>query len=172
MKKLLEKPMSSSDILKYTGGKTNIYVYSQLYNYNNIDELFDGKNSITILYEILPEVGHWCCINKITDDLIEFFDPYGLFIDQQLRFVKDKAKRTYQMRYPMITRLFDDSRYKLSYNEYAFQKKDTDIGTCGRHCMIRIKYNHIPLEQYKKIFEKLSYLGDPDDIAVFMTFEL
>ena len=38
--------------------------YSDLHKYKNINQLFNKKKAVLLLYQIQPTYGHWCCLVK------------------------------------------------------------------------------------------------------------
>ena len=172
LKKLMEKPLSDSDITKATNGKTNIYTYSDITKYDDIDDLFNGKDSITILYRTNPNYGHWCCLNKINESLIEWFDPYGIFPDDEQKLMDNDTRINLNQYLPHLSKLMKNSKYQLSYNNHKFQEWKKGINTCGRHCIIRTLFRNIPLENYKKFFVNNSKYGNPDEIVTILTKQI
>jgi hypothetical protein len=172
IKNLKKKSLSNSDILNGTYGKAKLYTYPQLSKFKTLDDAFDGCDSIVLLYLQTPNYGHWCCLNKINNNLVEFFDPYGYVIDSELKWVNKKTRKELKQECPNLSKLLIKSRYQLSYNEYEFQSEKKDINTCGRHCIIRICYRKIPLETYKKMFKSVIKMGNPDDIVTILTYDI
>jgi len=172
IKQLIKKPFSDKDMMRATNGQTNIYTYPQITKYNNIDDLFGDKDSITILYMTHENYGHWCCLNKINDNLIEWFDPYGVFPDHEQLLISPEIRTKMNQDLPYLSKLLKNSKYQLSYNQYKFQEWKKDVNTCGRHCAIRILFRKIPLDKYKKIFDKYKQYGNPDEIVTILTKDI
>ena len=61
----LEYPLTDSDIETYLGKKVNIINFSELKNYNHIDELLpDDKSYVIILIEQDKNTGHWIALMR------------------------------------------------------------------------------------------------------------
>jgi len=159
MKKLIEyyekKALSNFDILKLLDNKANIVLYPNLFKYRNLDEILEPYGCCILLFEARPRYGHWCAIFKLDDETVEFFNPYGGYPDDSL----DNIPKTFRMKthqyYPYLSQLMYDSPYKLTYNEFEFQKKGIDTKTCGRHCVVRLLCKDLTLYEYVKLMDEL-----------------
>ena len=169
IKNLQSTALSGDDIIKCTKNRSNVITYPDLNNMHSIEEAFNGKNSLVILYLQQPNYGHWVCLNKLPNNIIEFFDPYGFFPDSQLKYTKAYMRKQLEQELPKLSELLKKTKYKLSYNEHQFQKKKEGIYTCGRHCCVRINNSHKQLHEYKQSFDKLSKYGNPDKIVSILT---
>jgi hypothetical protein len=159
LEKLEKKPLSDGEILEGCNNKCNIVCYSDMHKYHSIDELLNPYDCCIILYNKTSNCGHWCALIK-RNNLLEFFDPYGLYPDEELKYIKKYE--------PYLSYLMIDSPYKLSYNQYKFQKFKKDINTCGRWCYLRIQFKDWSLDKFNKYFTK----KDNDKFATFLTYDL
>ncbi len=168
---LKAQPLSDKDILRLTDNKTKVIMYPELAQYETLDDVFGDHDSITLLYLQKENLGHWCCVNFINDSTIEFFDPYGIFIDDELEFTSPKMQQRLNQRLPVLSKLFKESPYKLTYNEHQFQELGSNIATCGRHCVVRIVNREKPLKIYKNMIKSLERKTslDADDIVSILT---
>lgn len=169
MDELLRYAISDADIRNITK-VNNIIPYKQIKNYNNIDELL-GKNKVCfILFETDENYGHWTVIFR-NNDLIEFFDPYGLFIENQKIYIEDE-KFIDPINHLSI--LLKKSHYKISYNEIKFQNIDKSIGTCGKWCIVRLLNRHKDLYDFEKMIKEDSkkYNLSYDELIVYIFFYL
>lgn len=170
LNKLKKIPLSNKDILKAVNYKSNFIIYPDLKNYDSIDDIFNGKKSILLLYLQTPMFGHWCCLNIIGKNKLEFFDPYSIIIDNELKFNTKENNNKLGQKLPYLSQLLINSDYKLSYNHYKFQSQKSNINTCGRWCILRINNNNLTLKEFKNEIDKFKFIGDYDDIAAFLTF--
>lgn len=175
MKKLIEqikqRPLSSKVLSDYTN--VRVILYPELNNIYSLEELFNGDRSVILLYLQNPRFGHYCCLNILDNNVCEFFDPYGYFIDDQLAYTEDDMKEILNQKLPLLSKMLRNNKtFILSYNEYQFQEKKKNVNTCGRHCIWRLKNLDKTLNQYKKCFDNLKHLGNPDDIVSIMTREI
>ena len=172
LKKLINKPLSNKDIMNNVNHNISFIVYPYLKKYDDIDDVFNGNKSILILYLQNKNFGHWTCINKLSDNLIEFFDPYGFIIDQELKFNTKKKNKLLDQSSPILSKLLINSKYKLSYNEFSFQDNGSNINTCGRHCVVRMNNLGLSLLKYKSVFDDFKGIYSPDEIVTIMTYDI
>lgn len=159
-------PLSDSDVLKLVENKANVLVYSDLQKYNTLDEALGPHGAIFLLYETQPDYGHWTCMFKMDDGkTIEFFDPYGIFPDNQLEWVPKNFREVSGQMYPQLTALLYYSPYNLTYNEHKFQKKGAGINTCGRWSALRLVCRDMSLKKFAEIFKH----EDADDLVSIIT---
>jgi len=164
----LDYPLRGKDIQRIVD--CNLIEYSQLYNTDNLDELF-VNDCCVILYRSSPKVAHWCCLlrNKFG---IEFFDPYGELIDSQIDEVKSVNPKYGNNYYhgKQLIKLLIESKYKcLHYNEFRLQKEAKNINTCGRHVAVRLLFKNLSLEQYVKHLLTMYPNQSPDEIVLQIT---
>ncbi len=162
-------PLSDSQMLELVKGKANVVVYPNMHKYKDINELIDPYSACFILYETKPNFGHWCCITLHNTEL-EFFDSYSGFPDSQLEYIPQEFKDQSYQNYPYLLRLMSDKstcQYKLSYNEFPFQKLDNSTKDCGRWCVLRVLLKELSLKDFKKLFFGVY----SDDFATLLTAE-
>ena len=160
--KLEKKPLSNTDIEHLTGGKYKVLSYTELMTYRTLDELLNPNGAFCVLYETDENFGHWVAVIKINDKLVEFFDPLSSKPDGEFAFISNTYKKQ-----PYLKHLLKESPYKLSYNQYKFQKNKLGVNTCGRHCALRMLLKHLSLEQYKKLLTTKKY--DYDFMVTLLT---
>jgi hypothetical protein len=153
--------LSDSDILRITDNKTKIYLYSDLEQFDNIDEILEPYGCCVILYQLEQNVGHWICLIKNKNDTLEFFDPYGLSIDEELKYSEFNLRRHGGVVTPHLTALIDKSNYKLITNTAKLQKFKEHVNTCGRWVSMRIRFKDVSLSKFIKLFtDNKCYNGD------------
>lgn len=142
-----------NDILK---DKTKILTYKALPQFNNINQILEPYKNFIMLYMSKPNYGHWCCVLK-HPDRIEFFDPYGgkNTPDEELNMINDEVKGITNQDYPYLSQLLYNSGYPIEYNDHQFQEHGQGINTCGRHCIVRVLFKDLLLDDY---YELMSYL--------------
>ncbi|HLX52494.1 MAG TPA: hypothetical protein VKR58_01040 [Aquella sp.] len=148
--------LSNSDVLKLVNGKANIILYPELVNYNSIDEILEPYGACFLLFEARLKpfpYGHWCCLFKLDNQTIEFFNPYGGYPDDSLEYIPMDIRKQSNQDYPYLSWLMINSPYDLTYNEHKFQKHGNNIKTCGRWCAVRLLCRNSNLEQFTKIFK-------------------
>lgn len=90
---------------------------------------------------------------KRSDTSVEFFDPYGMRPDAELKFIP----RPYREKTGQWGRLVelieaDNCPYTVYYNQQALQSDDPKIGTCGRWCALRARLSNFTLDDFQKMF--------------------
>lgn len=141
--------------------KPNIVTYSKL-DYDNLLNKSNGYCSI-ILYETGAYYGHWTLLfYDPVDKIIEFFDPYGVFIDDQLKY-SIYPKHRKDLSYFLIDQKNEN---EFEINDQEFQMKGSGISTCGKHCCVRFwaSQNGISKKEYDDYFD--SYPLDERDELV------
>lgn len=162
IKAKLSYSLSNHDLMKYMKGKCKIYTYNELSKFNNLEEAFENTEVIFLLYETIKNYGHWCSILKRKNS-IEFFDPYGIFPDEELKFTDDVFRLKNNMILPHLTYLLWKSRKRVEYNNYKLQSKKFGINTCGRWNLIRAQYKDINIDNFAKLLTKNNI---PNDVLI------
>ncbi len=146
--------ISSRDIINWFHGVglSTPFIYS--YPEASLDDPHKYGRCAFILYEAVPNVGHWTILfRNDVDNMIEFFDPMGYFIDDELDFsyYKDKTPM-------LLDQLINSSDEHFEINDLKFQQPGTS--TCGKWCCLRYLYNCLGMS--KEEFD-LFYLNVDDD---------
>jgi hypothetical protein len=160
------KALSNTDIMNLIGGKANLMIYSQLQDYDDLDDVLGKYGALVLLYETSRNFGHWVCVFKVNNNTIEHFDSYGLKPDDEIKFIPEYFRKIAGADYPHLTALLYNSGYKVIYNEYQLQEKKSGINTCGRWVATRLNYRNIPQKKFAKFF--LEY-NDPDAVVTYLT---
>src|SRR5579872_1188360 len=167
IKKLKAKYLSGNELLKIIKKKARIVSYPDIIKYKSLDQLLGKHKAVIILYEIEPNIGHWVTLFK-TKKGIEFFDPYGYMIDDELTFIPKKFRDKSNQDKRYLTRLIYESKYPVEYNHTHLQSDNTDVATCGRHIVTRLLFRKVPLKDYVKLMK--AYKGfTPDTIVTLLT---
>jgi hypothetical protein len=146
--KEIERPLSGKEIKDFIP-HCSIITYPDLYQYDNLESLFQNKNTdcIIILYETNHNYGHWTMlIDK--PDRITFFDSYNNQPDEQFSFIPKNFKLENDMIYGYLIQLLLNSDKEIHYNNYKLQSKSKNISTCGRHCIVRYMYKYLDDDDY------------------------
>ena len=149
--------LSGDDIERITDGKCKIIAYEDLRGFSNIEELLNPHNAVIILYQTKANYGHWVSILKY-DNHIEFFDPYGFGVDEELEIIDHLHLRNQT---PHLTHLINNSNYKIIFNDKKLQKFSEHINTCGRWCSLRVRFKDVSLKKFINLMTKNKhYDGD------------
>jgi len=163
--------LSNTDITDLLNGKVNIVLYPDLHKYDNIDQVLGPYKACILLFEAKPNYGHWCAIFKEKPNTLSFFNPYGGYPDDSLKYIPYHFALESNQALPYLSALMYNSPYKLTYNEFQFQKKKKGIKTCGRHCVFRLLNRDLNLYQYKDLLDIGCeiYNTDYDGVVTIMT---
>ena len=84
--------LTNDDVKDYMDNRVKIVAYYDLHKYNSIDELLYPYDKVVIMYSMTERNnGHWVCLFRNYDRKeIEFFDSYGIIIDDQLSYSKSE----------------------------------------------------------------------------------
>lgn len=170
--------LSDSEVMALVNGKAKVVMYDQLNSFKNIDELLSPYGSVFILYQKQKNFGHWCCLFKRRDKHgnveIEYFEPYGHFIDEPLTWTSKESRKALNMDYPYLTKLLLESprNYNIIYNEHPFQKMGKNINTCGRHCVMRLQHKNKSLNEYVKLFGNVNSKKTDDIVTAETMFDI
>ena len=156
-------PLSGSDLERITENKSNIIKYSDLHQYNSIDDVFEGKESVIILYLKKSNFGHWCALFKAPwkPETLYFFDSYAFQMDQEIAFADEQLRLHQGKQVPHLTHLVQKSNYYLEQNKFQYQSKQHDINTCGRWAAHRLRHMDMTGSEYKTYMAKNSHYS-PD----------
>ena len=148
--------LSGSDLETITEGKANIIKYSDLHQYNSIDDVFGSKESIIILYLKKSNFGHWCCLFKAPwkPETLYFYDSYGFQLDEEIKFADEQLRIHQGQEVPHLTHLIRKSNYYLEQNDFQYQSKEHHINTCGRWAGMRVRHMDMSPTQFKTFFTK------------------
>lgn len=160
--------LSDTDMINLMDGKARIILYPELSNYSSLEEVLYpyGVTFILYVWHMNPTYGHWVVLVE-NDEVIEYFDPYGLMPDEWLDQIEEPFRSQSNQKYPRLTKLLVDYNgpKELTYNEFQFQKFDKETRDCGRWSALRGLLRELSLKQFKELF----YGIYSDDLATFMT---
>jgi hypothetical protein len=141
--------LSNHDIINALDNKIKVVVYSDLINYDTIDQLLHPFGRVVLLYEQERNIGHWVCIHKQDNTLI-YFDSYGLRPDDPQSWIGEKKRKELydNMRYLSI--LLKKSPYNIEYNEYELQAPL--VRTCGKWVCCRLSLPKLSTDQFAAVF--------------------
>ena len=137
-----QKLLNKEEVEDIAGHKVNMVIYDDLYNINNIDDIFKNNynNCVLLLYRIAENMGHWCAMKKINNKIL-FFDSYGGHIDDQLSYSPFSAQ---------LSKLLYNCNYDIHYNNEKLQGEKS--ACCGRFCGLFFKYCK-DIDLFSKIFK-------------------
>ena len=154
----VDYPLTNYDISKILNNNCKIIEYSDLYDIESLKDIMIDK-CIVILYRSSDDSAHWCCIFEHDNNDIEFFDPYGTIIDNEIEQIKH-VNPSYAQQYYHGKRLIElilKGNYKdIIYNNYKMQELKSNINTCGRHVCCRLLFKDYSLDDYVNMLKMKS----------------
>jgi hypothetical protein len=159
--------LSDSDLLNLTDNKVKVLSYSDLENYDTIDQVLEPFGAVIILYQKTKTSGHWSSIIKQNNNIIEIFDSLGVALDHELEFSDYNKQRHSGIAVPHLTNLLNKSRYEVEVNMSQIQKDNAHINTCGRWAGLRVRFRDIPMKKFIDMFKNGK--NDPDYMVTALT---
>ena len=156
----LDSPLSNDDIQRKVDCK--FLPYDHLHLIKSINELLP---KCLLLYQIWEGYGHFCCVFE-NEEGLNFFDPVGIKIDDELKVIDSQRRQQTYQDHPYLSKLFYDSGKRIIYNEYKLQHMGT--ATCGQFCAIRLKYSYLFNDEFRNAFKP--YKGYQREIKAVQLF--
>lgn len=158
-RKRMYLPTSRKDLEYMLNGKTNIVSYDEINGYKSFDDLITPYQSVIILYPSAadPNIGHWCCcfiIPGSNPSRVEYFDPYGCYIDQSVSDYNEETLHQRRPLEPLLLELLIASPYanNVYWNETPFQSETRATQCCGLWSVLRLKCNHMTETEFEKLY--------------------
>ena len=170
IEKLIERgegfSLSVPDLFAITNGKMSFHTFTDLEKFDTLDAALGEHGAMIILYRATKNYGHYVAMFKVGNDAIEFFDPVGIPLNEELipfEFAKEHS------RYDFLQSLVSDSGYRLIENHVQLQENNKDINTCGRHAALRIVWRFMSLKRYQGLFRRNKLHFSPDWYVTALT---
>lgn len=155
IKKVESKSLSGDEVLKLCNNKANLLTYTQLLEFDDIDDAMGKHGALILLFETKPNYGHWTCVFRANKDSIEFFDPYGIKPDDEMKWCGKYMASICGRVVSHLSLLLYNSKYKnIYYNHGKLQKYIKNVNTCGRWVALRLAFRKLRLEPFIKLFTK------------------
>lgn len=160
----------STDEVQSLVPECKVLTYPEFMRYDSLKELLAPYNCVIFLYMTTENYGHYCAIWKNQNGVLHFFDPYGVYLDDQLNFIPAQKNRELGQEVKHLSELIikDKSIRTIFVNHYPFQKRKQGINTCGRHVAVRVLLRHLSEDAYQKLFKN----KDADKAVVKITDHL
>lgn len=148
--------LSNVDLHRMTTDDIKILTYDQLSSYDTIDRVLAPHGAVIILYQTSENYGHWVLLfKKNSGSELEFFDSYGLNVDEELDIINEDNLRVHHgIVQPHLTQMLNASNYKVSHNSVKLQKHLSHVNTCGRYVIFRYNNRFMELDEFNKILTK------------------
>jgi len=169
IKREMMRPLSMKELLDMMPD-VKIMKYKEFENVDDIDSFIDKYKKIILLYESKMNFGHWVALFKGSYDdepVIEWFDSYGIFPDDERKFIPKEFLEYYE-KVPHTVKLLTKSKYIKRYSQYKLQGNKTN--TCGRWCYVRLRLSHVSEDKFNDLFTKNMPKGiTPDYLVTLMS---
>lgn len=143
VRKFISHPINGDDVLNICNYQANLLSNSELKKYRSIDQVLGKYGACVILYDKNNKPGHWSCIIKQRENLLEFFCSYGMSLDEA---------NEYTGGHNYLSSLINRSKYNVYFSTYQLQKDKKDINVCGRYVGCRILLRDVPIDEFVKLF--------------------
>jgi len=170
-KESMDYSMFSTDIEKYFNGNVRVIRYSELENFDTLDDLLSKGGRCVINYEYQRNNGHWCCVffskpKGFKQEVVQFLDSYGNLPKSMWRDQDKDKMREINGDLNRLRDLLRESGYPIYYNNYRLQKLKDGISTCGRYCCLRMEYPNLTEKEFAY---KLRHIPDPSGKKKYLT---
>lgn len=167
----MEILFSDRDIENKLGGEVKVVLYTDLDQYEDIDELLSPYGRTVILYEQVRGLGHWTCLFRGPGkNMVSYFDSYGNFVDEPLDNIHPEYRSAYgdtRLLSAMLLRA-KKGGMSIDYNPYQMQEHGDGINTCGPWVVLRLTYPWLDAEEFARIFTPEDRSIKPDELVVEM----
>lgn len=158
--------LSGTDITRLTGRPP--VLYSDLKNYKSINQLLGKFKFVIILYQTSSiNNGHFVCLRENDDGQLSYSDSYGYHYDTE-----QSLGATFDTRFPKyLTMLIDKDGRDCVSNTYDYQRKSSQVATCGRYSSVFAIWRNLSFSEINDIFTQNSdaWLNGPDNLVVILT---
>ena len=146
--------LSGADILRITDHKTRLLPYEGLENVSSLETILRPHGSVVILYQTAEQFGHWVVLLDRGNKNLEFYDPYGLDVDEELNINNEFHLRKHNgLITPHLTALIKKGNWNVHYNKERLQRMLKDVNTCGRYCALRVRFKDEPMKKFNALLK-------------------
>ena len=148
----MDKSLSNFEVMGALNNKINVMTYTQLANYDNIENVLGPNKAVVLLYLTKWNYGHYTCLFLNSNNKLHYFDSYGDTPDYLLKYIPEYFREESLQKLPHLTYLLWKCKYQIEYNDYKLQKMGKNITTCGRWCIIRLLNKELSDKQFAENF--------------------
>lgn len=174
LKKIQSYSFSDKDMMKIVGNEANLVTYPEIANYKSLDELLGENRACIILYLQKKNYGHWTCIFEREDQpgLINFYDPYGHFPDDELDFNTYQKNIKLKQDFPYLSLLMinDKDKYDFIYNPFKLQTLSKGNNICGRVVGLRLNFRDIDDKEFFDLLSKNKAYNKDEWVVMLTSF--
>lgn len=157
------KALDTKDVLAMSYRKNLRYLYYDDIGNKTLKDLLPSKDSGLLILFVdhrnpKKEVGHFVLLFRNQRSGLHFFDPLGLGLRNLLQITHSRTKLQQLLK-----------GHKFHNNKIAYQSKENEVQTCGRHVITRWNAASLKAKEYEDL---LHHPGlDPDEIVILMTMD-
>jgi len=125
-------PLNTDEVRCIIDKPTNVVRFRDIPKIDKVEDMFIN-NRCVLLYETSDNVGHW--VGMYHDkhrNRINYFDPYGTFMDDQLNFIDDPFLSCSGQDEKHLLKLLVKYKGDVHYLNRPLQSMERGINTCGR----------------------------------------
>ena len=161
LKKLEVEPISLEKISKLCPS-LNPVIYDELPENTDLKAIFKGKESACVFYEMHggSNVGHFSFMKKKPKG-VEYFSSYGFRPEVEINLTKSTPGK--------LKNILKQSNTEINTVRYQSERESN---TCGRWCILRYRFRHLPLQEFNRIFSSNVSITSRDDLGVLSTLAL
>ena len=158
------RSLSGKEMLKLNPD-ARLLKYTDLYKYDNIEDVFRDKKKVIILYLLQNDYcGHWVCL-FLNHKGINYYDSYGVPYDYQLDILTPEKRKQLNEEKDYLSKLLEP--YPVYYNEITYQGKGTE--TCGCFVTHRLHNYNLTDSEYLEGFRQHN-IKNPDKFVADYCF--
>jgi len=166
---IIREDLTGQEIGSLIHGIASVKTYDQLQGVSDIRQFLQPHDKVALFFPVSPgssTPGHWLAIwYDQKSNTLHHFDSYGFSPDAELKYstnplVKDQ----------LLNRLYSraqQSGLKVVWNTYPYQKQGSNVNTCGRHVICRIRFSYMPDQMYHTLMSGQKM--DPDSLVTLLT---
>ena len=164
--------LSADQLVEAVPGSA-FFRYPDLRKFSSIDQVLSQSSIqvVFLLYLVENEnSGHFCCLFRRPDSVIEFFDPYGMCCDSELSYVQAGLRKSLGEDAPVLLSLLvkGSQTESWTWNSWDLQRHDPAVQDCGRWCILRAVHRDLTDDDFHSFVkqEARKGLGKGNDLDV------
>lgn len=110
------------------------------------------NDACLINYLSTKNCGHWTGVTR-RGNLVKYFNPSGAIVDDAIDFLPREFRAESKQDEPHLLKKLVTGGYQVEYMDYPLQ---TGGNYCGRLTGLFLRYPHISIEDFIKIFKEMS----------------
>lgn len=168
IKQVIQQDLTGTEIRDFVKDKYPLHMYQDLGRVNNLHDILGPQNACIILFPVQSATsGHYTAIIYYEEiNTLHYFDSYGFDWNQELKYSNQPITKQ-----NLIGKLFANAQQqgmKVTFNQNRYQVLKDGVNTCGKHCIMRLKFKYLREDEYGRLMRHQKYT--PDEIVTMATF--